>query len=180
MNNDIKFKAALGEFILAFTELEFALVELASWTAPNVHERKSFFKDYLKDSFESNRNSVSQYIKDSIPEIRPIWLDINSRIGRINLDRRNLVHGLINYSILQDDNQAILHHKGEVKSTEYNSDKIKVLTKEIYEILTGENGVNGELHIDFIRRRLNIHNESVQKGKIIYKVQNEILTDFKE
>lgn len=177
--NSDEFTSSLGKFVIEFSKFEFAIAELASWTSGNIHDRDDLFRDCIRDTLEKNRRRISDYIKKHLPEIQSEWTTINDRIGKLNKERRFLVHGMIDHSEFIAENLAVLVSKGLPETNQIDSHSILLLRKEIMDIMTGKNGVNGEFYIKFVTLRIDYHNEVISKGKIVYKVNNEILTDWK-
>lgn len=177
--NDLKFKEAIGEFIIAFSELEFGLAILCTLTEFNPRQKNIFFLKHLGYSFEQ-RNTLNDFIKKELPEIQKIWSKINTDIGQINRERRFITHGFMTYSLPNENISTYVRERGKVVEQKQAVEKIKDLTKRIYEINTGSNGVNGEFHTQFTKIRIDKWNELViKKNRIVYRVHNEIISQWK-
>lgn len=71
--------------------MEFALAELGSWCIPNVLLHENSLVDCFRNSIGTNRDQITKYLKNNLPLIYDEWLEINSEIGAVNLERRYVV-----------------------------------------------------------------------------------------
>lgn len=178
--NDKKFKEAIGAFIIAFSELEFGLAILCTLTEFDPRNKDRFLSKYIGYSFEQKRKTLSDYIKKELSEIENIWNKINTDIGQINRERRFIAHGFMTYSLPNENISTFVKEKGDIVKQRQSVEKIEDLTKTLHEINAGRNGVNGEFHTQFTKMRIDKWNELViEKNRIIYKVNNEIISRWK-
>ncbi|AEV32350.1 hypothetical protein Oweho_1353 [Owenweeksia hongkongensis DSM 17368] len=165
---DREFKEAVGAFVIAFYELEFGLVFLCSMTDFDIYNRDYYLKKYIGMSLEQKRNVISDFIKEQMPELTEVWKSINSEIGQLNKDRRYIAHGFMSYHIPSENISTYIREKGVINERLLTVKEICTLTKRLYKVNTGENGVNGEFHVLFAKTRINKWNRVVNdKYKIV-------------
>jgi hypothetical protein len=178
ISNDKQFKEAVGGFIIAFSELEYGLGYLSSFTEDDLRNRKLL--DHLGLPFERKFKNVSDYVELKMPETKEIWSKLKSQIGQLNRDRRFIAHGIVQYQIPISDLSTYVKEKSRFVERKFSSLQINKLTNELREISTGEYGVNGVLNTLFITNRINEWNELVNDdNKIVYRVSGEILSNWK-
>jgi hypothetical protein len=178
--NDRKFKEAIGAFIIAFSELEFGLAILCTLTEFDPRHKDKFLSKYIGYSFEQKRNTLSDFIKKELTEIEKIWCKINTDIGQINRERRFIAHGFMTYSLPNENISTYVKEKGKIVEQKQSIEKIEGLTKTLNEINTGRNGINGEFHTQFTKMRIDKWNDLViEKNRIVYRVNNEIISQWK-
>lgn len=177
--NDRNFKEAIGDFIIDFSELEFGLVELCSLIDFDLRKKEETYLKYMGFQFEKKKECLTEFIKENIPDLINIWDSLNEIIGRINHERRFIVHGVMRYYLPNESISTIIKVKNKPIKNEITIDKINKLTKQIHELNFGQNGICGEFNILFKTNVFNKWNDLVNDtNKIVYKVENEILTKF--
>ena len=123
---------------------------------------------------------MGEFIKTHLPNLLEEWIVINVAIGQINSDRRHLVHGFTQYYLPEEHIETFVKKKGRVEKKRFTVNDIKALTEKIHHINTGDNGINGVFHTKLLVTRINLLNYNVEpKMRMVYKVNNVILTDWK-
>jgi hypothetical protein len=179
VRNDHNFKKAIGEFIIAFSEMEFGLSDLCSFTEFDPRKNESYLTKYMGYNFEKKQTTLKNYIKNELPELIPSWEKINNEIGQINRIRRFIAHGIISYAMPLENVSAYVKENGKIKEEKLTIETIEIFTNQIHEINTGENGILGEFRICFITARINSWNNLVQdEFKSIYTINGEIQTEW--
>lgn len=174
------FKTAIGEFIIAFSELEFGLVFLCMITENDLRNKNNYFDKYLGFSLDQKIKHLDIYIKENLQEIKNIWDKQKHGIKEINRERRFLVHGFMSFGFPKEKISTFLKENGVIKNRFHTIEEIKSYTNRIQHLKTGENGINGEFHILFTKLRINKWNETASKSdKITYTVNSEIVSDWK-
>jgi hypothetical protein len=180
LENDRQFKEAIGAFIIASSEMEFAITSLCSILGedPRFHQKQLL--DIFGKTLEQKRQQVGEFIKIHLPELKEEWININVEIGQINADRRHLAHGFTQYYLPQEHIETYVKNNGRVKKKLFTIGDIKALTNKIHHINSGENGINGVFHTKLFVARINLWNNKVEPSKrMVYNVNNVILTDWK-
>ncbi len=177
---DKEFKEAIGAFIIAFSKLEYGLARLGVLTEFDLRHRNDYLLQHIGSSFEQKKKKITEYIENYLPELKPIWDIQKEKIGQLNRERRFLAHGFDNYSLPRENITTYVKEKQKLAKREYDVKSIKSLTNDLHHLLTGENGINGEFHIEFTRLRINQWNDLVNdESKIIYTVNSVIKSDWK-
>lgn len=178
--NDKLFKEALGAFIIASSEMEFAITSLCSILGEDPRLHQNHFLEIFGESLEKKRKLVGEFIKTHLPNLIEEWIVINVIIGRINADRRHLVHGFTQYYLPEEHIETFVKKNGRVEKKRFTIADIKSLTKKIQHINTGDNGINGVFQTKLFVTRINLWNDQVEpKMRMVYKVKNVILTSWK-
>ena len=179
IETDKKFNEAIGNFIIAFSQLEFGLVELCFLTEFNLSNQKDIYVKYLGISTDKKRKCISEYVNENLPALSSTWLTINQKIGQLNRQRRFIVHGIMesfiqNESIISKIKENNTYVKKSISLTELTN-----LTNQLHKINTGENGILGAFNIVFKTNIFNNWNKKVfNSPKVIYKIDNKIMTEF--
>lgn len=177
--NDRKFKEAIGAFMISFSELEFGLAILCTLTEFDPRTKDKYLPKFIGLSFERKRNIITDFIKERLPILQEIWEKINSNIGQINRERRFIAHGILSYSLPNEQIRSYIKEKGNIVENKLSIEQIDELTAKLHEINTGKNGVNGEFHTNFTKERIDDWNKLVSnENRIIYKVNNEIISEW--
>src|ERR1700730_14611536 len=100
---DKDFKDAIGAFIIAFSELEFGLAFLCSFTELDLPNNEQYVRKYLGYSFPEKSKVITTYINDNLSEIKPIWDSQQLKISLLNRERKFLVHGFMAYSLPKEN-----------------------------------------------------------------------------
>lgn len=180
LENDKKFKEAIGSFIIAFSELEFGLVFLCSMTEFDLRKRETYVPKYLSYSFDQKKKHLTDFINECIPEIKPTWDVLKEEIGKLNRERRFIAHGFMSYALPKETVTTIIKENGQVVKKKQTIDEIKAYTNRLHHLNTGNNGVNGEFNTLFTKTRINQWNDLVNDdAKILYRVNGQILSDWK-
>jgi len=178
--NDKKFKEAIGAFIIAFSKLEYGLAYLSVLTEFDLRKRNENLLTHIGYSFDNKKKNIANYIENNLIELKPIWDNQKNKIDKLNRERRFIAHGFISYSLPNESITTFVKEKKKLSSRKFDVETIKKLTQEIHHLNTGKNGINGEFHVEFTKLRINQWNELVNdETKIIYRVNNQILSDWK-
>jgi hypothetical protein len=176
--NDIKIsKKQL--VILAFSELEFGLGIICSFTEFNLLTREQSLPTYLGLTLENKRKTISDYIDKYEPDLKPTWDKIKSEIEFLNKQRRYIAHG-IEQVYVADTLRAIVKVGQRLEEKRLTIEEVKKWTDRLHHVNTGDNGVIGEFYLDFARRSINRWNKYViEDYRITYTVNSEIVSDWK-
>jgi hypothetical protein len=178
--NDKKFKEAIGAFIIAFSELEYGLAFLSVLTEFDLRKRDEFLLNHIGLSFENKVRKISDYIDNHLQNLKPIWDIQKNDIGQLNRERRFIAHGFVSHSLPHESISTYVKEKKILSNHKFDVETIKKLTNKLHHLDTGENGINGEFRIDFTKQRIDQWNKLVNdENKIVYKVNSEILSDWK-
>lgn len=180
LKNDKEFKQAIGAFIIAFSELEYGLVFLCSMTEFDVRRKDEYMVKYLGYTFDKKMQILTEFIKQNLTELKPIWEKLKIEIGQLNRERRFLVHGFMTYYLPNETITTQVKENGKVLTKKLTLKEIKGFTNRLHHLNTGKNGINGEFHTLFSKTRINKWNDLVNdKNKIIYRINNEIISEWK-
>ncbi|MFN7748494.1 MAG: hypothetical protein ACK5OO_06120 [Cyclobacteriaceae bacterium] len=173
-----EFKEAIGSFILAFSELEYGLGIICSFTEFNLLRREQVLPNCLGLTLENKKKLITEYIYRYEPDIKPIWEKIRIEIDFLNTQRRFIAHGIERVYI----NDSI---RAKVKSGSQMEEKLLTLsdlhewTERLHTLNSGENGIIGSFYIDFVRRSVNRWNGFVtDEYKIIYLLNDKPISDW--
>lgn len=177
---DKEFKAAIGAFIIAFSELEHGLSILCTMTEFDLRNRDKYIAKYLGLSFDKKRDTLKKFINEYLPELSETWATINTEIGKINRERRFIAHGFIAYYLPNENISTFIKENGGIVEKKQSIDEIYNLASRLYEVNTGRNGIIGEFHTLFTKSRINMWNKMVNEDyKIKYEVNGEIISEWK-
>jgi hypothetical protein len=180
ITRDIALKAAIGAFIIKFSQLEYALASLSAWTEFDVREYDSHYLRHVGLGTDKKRESLKDFIKSQLPEFLETWGKLNQEIGSLNMERRYIGHGFREYF---NANQRVYAHvklSGKLDTKELDVDVINSLTKRLSHLLTGQNGLDGNFAVLFTTARLNKWNLLVSdENKIVYEVNGKAVTKWK-
>lgn len=178
--NNKEFKEAIGAFIIAFSKLEFGLVFLCSMTEFDVRKKEEYVTKYLGFTFERKMQHLTDFISENLNELEPVWEKLKNEIGQLNRERRFLVHGFMTYYLPHETITTHIKEKSKITTKKQTLEEIKGFTNRLHHLNTGENGINGEFHTLFTKTRIDKWNDLVNdNNKIIYKVNNEIISKWK-
>ena len=178
--NDKDFKEAVGEFIIAFSELEYGITCLSIMTEFELTKKDTYFIEHLAYSFEKRVKLLTAFIDNHLSKLKPIWDELKQEIGTINRERRFLAHGFFSYSLPNEHVYTHIRENGKIVEKKLTVAEIKALTQRLHKLNTGTNGINGEFHILFTKTRVNHWNNIVNDShKITYTVNSEVITDWK-
>lgn len=153
---DRKFKEALGAFVIAFSELESGLVFLCLLTEDDLKNKDKQLVKYLGLPFHKKVEVISEYIKESLKELEPVWSELKVEIGQLNRERRFLVHGFTTYYLPKETIKTYVPEKGKVVAKSYTLEELKKLTDRIHHLNTDkENGLKGDFNTLFTKLRVN-------------------------
>ncbi len=179
-DSDKDFKEAIGEFIIAFSQMEFGLVFLCSMTEFDFRKKDMYVTKYLGFSLEKKLEHLTDFIKEHLNELLPKWNELKTEIGKLNRERRFLAHGFMTYYLPNENITTIIKEKGEIVSKNQSIEEIKSYTNRLQHLNTGKNGITGEFHILFTKTRIDKWNDIVNnENKIIYTVNGEIISNWK-
>jgi len=177
---DKKFKESIGAFIIAFSELEYGLAYLGVMTEEDLRKRESKLINHIGNPFEKKVRILTEYINSDLIELKETWDNIREQIYVLNKERRFIAHGFSQYYLPRESISTYVKEGKKIIKKDFKLQDIKDLTNKLHELNTGENGVNGVFHQVFTLARINKWNDLVNdKNKIVYKVNNLILTEWK-
>ena len=180
LKSDREFKEAIGAFIIASSEMEFAISILCSIIGEDPRHHQSQFNEIFGFNLESKRKLIGSFIKANIPSLLNEWTTINAEIGQINVDRRRLAHGFTQYYLPNERIDTYIKLNGNVAKKQFSLGDIKSLTNKIHHINTGDNGIGEVFHTKLFVARINLWNQQVESTRrMIYRVNDVILTDWK-
>lgn len=173
------FKEAIGSFILKFSELEFGLGIICSFTEFNLLTREQTLPTYLGLTLENKKKTITDYIKKYEPEIKPTWDKIKTEIKFLNEQRRYIAHG-IERVYVNDNLRAIVKVGQQLEEKRLTIEEVKQWTNRLSHVNTGNNGVIGAFYLDFVKRSINRWNRYViEDYRIIYTINSDIVSDWK-
>jgi len=184
---DRKFKENLGGFIIAFSELEYALAEISALTEHELPKWKYQLVKHLGYNLDDKLKQISKYINSELPELKIIWNEQKQKVKLINQDRRYLAHGFTQYFVPFDDGIVPTFVRQKNGKDAYKIDEKKFTARTLYELTdkihhlkSGKNGLYGEFHTEFTRLRVNKWNNEVSdEKKIVYRINGRIMSDWK-
>lgn len=177
--NDKDFKEAVGSFIIAFSEMEYGLVFLCLMTEFDIRKKDEYIIKYLGFTFERKMQHLTDFISENLVELTPIWIKLKNEIGQLNRERRFLAHGFMAYYLSNESITTHVKENGKLITKKQTLKEIKSFTNKLYDLNTGENGINGEFSLLFKKTRIDKWNDLVNnENKIIYRVNNEIISNW--
>ena len=183
LKREKKFKEAIGDFVIHFSELEFGLAKLCALTECSIFtsdEKNKNLKKYMGSTFVKKVETLSTAINENIPELQEIWNKIEPEIKEINNKRRYIIHGIINYQFQEEITTAHIKTKKQISTENLDIETINKLTVKISSLNTGIYGINGKFNTLFTKAIVDRWNNLVNdKYKIIYTVNSEILSEWK-
>jgi hypothetical protein len=180
LNRDREFKEAIGEFIIAFSELEYGLVFLCTMTEFDLRNKDSHIIKYMSFSFEQKVRQLTDFIEEYLPELKHIWDKLKVEIGQLSRERRFLAHGFMDYYIPNESITTSVREKGQVTVKNQTLTEIRSYIKRLHILNTGENGINGEFHFLFTKTRVDKWNQLVNdENKIVYTINDKIVSEWK-
>ena len=75
--NRDKFKNAIGDFIIKFTELEFSLLYYCG-LIDNPKNHSASIHDHIGTELEKRRKKITKFIHDYLPDLSVTWDKINT------------------------------------------------------------------------------------------------------
>ncbi len=178
LESSTQIERALGKFIKRFSELEYSL--LYYWSLIDDPKNQNLVvKENFGSSFDDRRKKVTKYINNNLPELSERWKNINKKLTTINTERRYLIHGLGVSNFSNNTIKAVIKLNSQIKVKIITEAQINILLSEIAHILTGNDGLEGEFLIDFTTSRFNKYNSLNAIDKIVYRVNDKILTSYK-
>jgi hypothetical protein len=171
-----EFDSLLGRFVRNFAELEsYVLYMWGLIEHPKAQGKIFIEKD--RTLLEERRKNVTSYIHKTLPSFRLRWDRINSEINKLNQKRKFLVHATGHGDFYETYANFYTMGTGEVHKIEHK--EIKALLNDLAELFTGDDGINGIFVNDFATERYNEYNRTTNEGKIIFKLNSKIVTEFK-
>jgi hypothetical protein len=172
-------KEAIGSFMLAFSQLEFGLGILGTFTEFDLLRRDEHLADYLGMTLENKKRAITDYLNKYEKELISTWTEIKKEVDFLNSQRRFIAHG-IQHVFVDDKLTAVVRIGGQLKEKELTIDEVKSWTERLNEVNTGDNGILGVFYQDFVTRSVNRWNKHVIDDlKIVYQVNDEIVSDWK-
>ena len=174
-----KFEKALGSLVIEFSKLEFSLTYYCA-LIENPYNHTAVLRKYLGSELKAKRNKIKSFIYTNLEDLKTEWDVINSKIGSINQERRHLIHGIGRSYFLLDAIKTIIKKGDEIVSKEYSVNDIKIITDKLSHLLTGDNGLEGEFLVKFTSQLFdNLNKKVLDDKKVVYRVNGEILTEWK-
>jgi hypothetical protein len=184
MKNDLKmqekFLREIGLFAVQFSYLEFGLTHLSAFTCEDIRYWEVHFEGNFGLSLESKRDLIKKFIKSELPHLLNEWESINTEIGKLNHFRRHLIHGTGDSYLFHPKISTCIKNNKKIETMKFTVKDINILIKRIDEVCTGYNGIHGVFSIKFKYAAINWYNKNAETHKrIIYQVNNEIITEWK-
>ena len=178
------FLRAIGLFSVRFSWLEEGVGVLSAFTYEEMQYWSLNYSSNYGLPMHDKRDLIKKFIKAELPFFNDEWRNINAEIGELNSFRRHLIHGTSRSYFFDEKITTAIKVKRKIEEKEFTVKDIKNLIKRVNELCSGnkENqGVCGQFQAKFIKSAFDWYNESPNnKGKkIIYEVNNQILTDWK-
>jgi hypothetical protein len=142
-NNREQFLRELGLFSVEFSQLEFGLLDICVLLNQDDKSIKEKYELYLKLSLDDKRQTIKRFIKEKFPQLSKVWEQINIEIGKVNLERRYLIHGIGRAYLFHEKITTFINLNNEIKKKEFTVIDISQLTSKTAEINTGQNGIHG-------------------------------------
>lgn len=145
---DNEFKRWVGEFVIAFSQLEHGIAELCTMSKNiNNDTYEEDMVTFIGMKTSDKLKTLSNQLKDNYPDLIEIWAELKPKIDRLNHERRFIVHGIYFYTI-GDDVPALIkvgrRNNTRLDGKRITISKMKGLCNEVYQLISGKNGVNGE------------------------------------
>lgn len=176
LQRDKEFKASIGAFIIAFSELEFGLTSLCQLTEFDLRKQEQYQIKYIGFTLENKLKLLDEFIRNELEEIYETWKGIHSAIKEINLQRRYLAHGFVAYHLPNQSISAYVKTGKIIQEQEFTIKTIEELTEKIHHLKTGTNGINGEFYFQFKKLRISKWNQIVNDDfRIKYFINDEIV-----
>lgn len=165
--------------MLAFSQLEFGLGIICTFTEFDLLRRDEHLPDYLGMTLENKKKTITDYLDKYETELIPIWTEIKKEIDDLNSQRRFVAHG-IQHVFVDDKLTAVVKVGRQLQEKELTIDKVNQWTRRLDEVNTGDNGILGEFYESFVTRSINRWNRHViDDFKIVYQVNDKIVSDWK-
>lgn len=134
IDNDKKFKEAIGAFIIAFSQLEYGLVFLCTMTEFDLRKKDTYITKYLGFTFEKKVRHLSEFIEEALNEIKPIWDSLKTEIDHLNRERRFLVHGFMSYSLPKETITTHIKEGKSIATKKQTLEEIKNYTNRLHHL----------------------------------------------
>jgi hypothetical protein len=165
--------------MLAFSQLEFGLGILCTFTEFDLLRRDEHLPDYLGMTLENKKKKITDYLNKYEPELVQTWTEIKKEIDDLNSQRRFIAHGVQNVFV-DDKLTAVVRVGGQLREEELTIDKVNQWTRRLNEVNTGDNGILGSFYGAFVTRSINRWNRHViDDFKIVYEVNNKIVSEWR-
>lgn len=175
LEKDSLFKEAIGSFVIATSEMEFAIAKLCSFAIEDPNLNHIELSESMGHTFSDKRKILKKFINENLNNLISEWEIINTEIGYINSHRKHLVHGFTQYQLPNETVETYINNKGKITKKVYSLDDIKELTRRIQNLNTGANGISGVFYKKFVQGRVNLWNKSVNDNeKIVFKINGRI------
>lgn len=175
-----KFLREIGLFSVQFCQLELGVTELASFTIDDIRYWEVQYQEIFGLNLEHKRELIKKFLQKEIPQLYTEWETINTEIGVLNHNRRHLIHGTGNSYLLHPKIKTQIKNNRKIEMREFSVRDIKELTNRIGHICSGANGILGIFNTKFKTMSIDWYNSNSENHKkIIYKVNNDIQTEWK-
>lgn len=175
-----KFLKEIGLFTVRFSKLETGLTELSAFTCNDIRYWKLEYKDNFGLSLTAKRDLIKKFIKSELPFLNSEWELINNEIGQLNHFRRHLIHGTGDSYLFHPEITTTIKNKDKIESKKFTVKDINILVNRINTVCSGENGILGVFNTKFKTAAIDWYNNNAETHhRIIYKVNNEIITEWK-
>lgn len=81
--NDKLFKESIGAFIIASSEMEFAITSLCSILGEDPRLHQNQFLEIFGIPLNNKRKLIREFIKTHLPDLLKEWIEINVSIGEL-------------------------------------------------------------------------------------------------
>ena len=156
------------------------MAEICVLSEPDFWQPAKYLAKYLGMNIGERRERIKEFIDDQLPEFKKRWKTINDKIGSANAERKKISHGIVGY--LHTEESILVHiNKGrnEIQSHRISTKEIDKLIQELYELNTGDEGLNGHFAIEVTTARIDKWNEKANDDyKVIHRVNGKVLSKW--
>jgi hypothetical protein len=172
-------KESIGSFILAFSQMEYGLGILCTFTEFDLIRKDEHLADYLGMSLENKRRTIRNYLHKYDKGLLKTWKEIEDEIEFLNKQRRFIAHG-VQHVFVGDKLYAAVKVGNKLQENDLTIDKIEKWTDRLHHVNTGKSGILGAFYGEFVTRSINRWNKHVIEDlRIVYKVDSKIVSDWK-
>jgi hypothetical protein len=172
-------KESIGSFILAFSQMEYGLGILCTFTEFDLLRRDEHLPDYLGMTLDNKRRTITNYLSKYEKELLTTWKELDSEIDFLNRQRRFIAHG-IQHVFVDDKLYAAVRIGKKIQEKDLRIDEVNKWTNRLHHVNTGKHGILGEFYGEFVTRSINRWNKHViEEFRIVYKVNSKIVSDWK-
>lgn len=165
--------------MLAFSQLEFGLGILCTFTEFDILRKDEHLPQYLGMTLDNKKRTISDYLNKYEKELIPTWVKIKAEIDFLNHQRRFIAHG-IQQVFVDDKLTAMVKVGNQLEQKTLTIDEVDGWTNRIQHVNTGEQGILGEFYFNFVTKSVNRwNNHVVEELRIVYRVNDKIESEWK-